>query len=70
MKKILGRDVLIYYPNFSEKFRIHADTNKMQLGGVMIQNGKPIAFYSHKLTLSKINYMTTKRELLSIVETL
>ena len=36
----------------------------------MRKNGKPIAFYSQKLTPAQINYMTTKRELLSIVETL
>ena len=44
MKKIVGRDVLLYYPNFSEKLIIHIDASKMNLGGVMSQNGKPIAF--------------------------
>ena len=36
----------------------------------MNQEGKPIVFYSHKVTPSQINYTTTERELLSIVETL
>ena len=70
MKKILGCDVLIYYPNFSKKFIINTDDSKTQLGGVISKNGKPIAFYSRKLTPPQINYTTTERELLSIVETL
>ena len=36
----------------------------------MIQNRKPIYFYSHKLTNVKINHTNTKTELLIIVETL
>ena len=53
MKKIVGRDVLLYYPNFSERSIIHTDARKTQLGGVTIKNGKSIDFYSRKLTLWK-----------------
>ena len=70
MKNIVERDVLISYPNFRENFIIHTDANKTHLGGVIIQNGKPIAFNSRKLTRAQINYTTTEKELLSIVETI
>ena len=70
MKKILGRDFILYYLNFSERFIINTDDSKMQLGGVIIQNGKPIYFWSHKLTPDQINYTTIERELLSRVENL
>ena len=33
MNKIVGRDILLYYPNFSERFTIHTDARKTQLGG-------------------------------------
>ena len=60
MKNILGRDVLLYYPNFSKIYIIHTEASKTQLGGIISQNGKPIAFYSRKLTPTQINYMTTE----------
>ena len=43
MKKIVERDFLLSYPNFSEIFIIHDNDRKMHLGGVISQNGKPIA---------------------------
>ena len=49
---------------------MHTDVSKTHLGGVISQNGKPIDFYSHKLTTAQINYTDTEVELVSIVETL
>jgi hypothetical protein len=40
------------------------------LGAVIIQEGKPLAFYSRKLNSAKTRYTTGEQELLSIVETL
>ena len=70
IKKIVSRETLLSYPNFSKTFEIHTDASKLQLGAVISQEGKPIAFYSRKLNPAQVNYTTTERELLSIVETL
>ena len=40
-----------WHPTFvSEEFQTHTYARKKQLRGVIGQNGKPIAFYSQKLT--------------------
>ena len=54
INKIVGRDVLLYYPNFSKIFIIHTESGKTKLLGVMSQNGKPIAFYSRNVTPEKL----------------
>ena len=70
IKKLVSRETLLSYPDFNKTFEIHTDASKVQLGAVISQNNKPIAFYSRKLNPAQVNYTTTERELLSIVETL
>ena len=69
-KHIIAREVMLAYPDFSKPFEIHTDASHFQLGAVIAQEGKPIAFYSRKLNDAQTRYTTTERELLSIVETL
>jgi RNase H-like domain found in reverse transcriptase/Reverse transcriptase (RNA-dependent DNA polymerase)/Integrase zinc binding domain len=70
VKAIVGRQVMLAFPDFSLPFHINTDASHHQLGAVISQNGKPIAFYSRKLSPAQSRYTTTERELLSIVETL
>ena len=58
------------YPDFNAPFEIHTDASKLQIGAVISQKGKPIAFYSIKMNSTQQNYTTTGKELLSIVATL
>ena len=69
-KQIVGRETLLSYPDFNLPFEIHTDASNTQLGAVISQNNKPIAFYSKKLQPAQRRYTTTERELLSIIETL
>ena len=70
IKRILAREVMLAYPDYSKPFVIHTDASHYQLGAVISQDNKPIAFYSRKLNDAQTRYTTTERELLSIVETL
>ena len=58
------------YPDFSKPFEIHTDASARQLGAVITQNNRPIAFYSKKLNTAQQNYTVTDLELLSVVMTL
>lgn len=60
IKRTITRETLLMYPNFDEVFEIHTDASKTQLGSVISQNGKPIAFYSRKLNPAQQNILLLK----------
>jgi hypothetical protein len=70
MKRVISKETLLNYPDFNKTFHIYTDASDYQLGGVIMQEGKPLAFYSRKLNNAQKNYTTGEQELLSIVETL
>jgi hypothetical protein len=49
IKRVIGREALLAYPDFKAPFHIHTDASKTKIGAVISQNGKPIAFYSRKM---------------------
>ena len=67
---MIGREVLLAYPDFNDPFKIHTDPSKLQIGAVIPQKGKPVTFYSPNMNSAQQNYTTTEKELLSMVETL
>jgi hypothetical protein len=67
IKKIICREVLFTFPHFSKPFHIYTDASDKQLGAVITQDEKPVAFYSRKLTSAQQRYTTGEQELLSIV---
>ena len=70
VKTMIARDIVLAYPDFSKKFVIYTDASKRQLGAVITQDNRPIAFFSRKLNSAQQKYSITELELLSIVETL
>ena len=70
MKRIISREVILSYPDFTKEFVIHTAASQTKLGGVISQDGKPIDFYNCKLNPAQTWYTTKEQELLSIVETL
>ena len=64
------RDVSLAYPDYSQGFEIYTDGSKTQLGAIITQNNRPLAFFSCKLNAPQQKYSVTKIELLVIVETL
>ena len=63
-------DVTLDCPDYSIPFEIYTDVSSRQLGEVIVQNNRPIAYFSRKLSETQRKYSVSKLELLSIVETL
>ena len=67
---MIGREVLLAYPDFNAPFEINNDASKIKIGAAISQKGKPIDFNLRNMNIDQQNYTTTEKELLSIVETL
>ena len=50
------------YLDWKLPFKVHTDAFDKQLGAVISQNNKPIAFFSMKLIKPQRNYTTTDKE--------
>jgi hypothetical protein len=69
VKATIAREVVLAYPYHSKVFEIYTDASSKQLGAVITQEDRPIAFFSRKLSTTQRKYSVTKIELLAIVET-
>ena len=69
IKRTVACDTLLAYLDVNKQFKIHNNDINFQLGVVIIQEIKPIAFYGIKLTGLQNSYTVTKEELPSIAKT-
>ncbi len=68
LKATIAIDVVFAYPDYSKVFEIYTDASSKQLGAVITQDNRPIAFFSQKLSNKQRKYSITAFELLAIAE--
>ncbi len=70
LKAAIAKETVLAYLDFLKSFEIYTDTSSMQLGALITQDNRPIAFFSRKLSKMQQKCSVTEIELLAIVETL
>ena len=67
-KDMIKTEVKLAFPDFTKPFHIYTDASDIQLGATLVQDGKPLGFYTRKLSDTQVNYTVGEKELLGIVE--
>jgi len=70
VKNVIAADALCAYPDHNKPFEIYTDSSDYQLGAAILQEGRPVAYYSKRLTGPQTRYSTMEKEMLALVATL
>jgi hypothetical protein len=70
LKNCLISAPLLSLPDFNKSFEIECDASGIGIGGVLMQEGKPIAYFSEKLGAAQLNYPVYDKELYALVHVL
>jgi hypothetical protein len=56
-------------PDFEKHFEVVTDACEIPpaIGGVLLQDAHPVAFYSRKLSGAELNYSATDKEMLGVI---
>jgi hypothetical protein len=58
---------LLQLLDFGKTFQLECDATGVGIGGVLLQKGKPVAYFSEKLSGHSLNYSTYDKELYALV---
>ena len=54
-KEMNKTEVMLAFPDFTKPFHLYTDVSDIQLGAI-VQDGKPLGFYTRKLSGSQLSY--------------
>jgi hypothetical protein len=66
LKKLLTEAHVLILPDFTKTFEVECDASGIGIG-VLMQQGKPISYFSEKLGGAQLNYSMYDKELYALV---
>ncbi|TXG73104.1 hypothetical protein EZV62_001683 [Acer yangbiense] len=70
LKKAISEEPVLVLPDHTKAFELHTDASDFAIGGVLMQEGHPIAFESRKLNDTERRYTVQEKEMTAIIHCL
>ncbi|GJZ68670.1 putative nucleotidyltransferase, ribonuclease H [Tanacetum coccineum] len=67
LKKAVMEEPVLRLPDVTMPFELHTDASDFAIGGVLMQDGHPIAFESWKLNETERKYTVQEKEMMAVV---